>query len=56
MKCPIDKEEFDKAIFYGVETDCCPKCLGLWFEEGELRIAKDEKDEDEKEGLDENEE
>ena len=44
MNCPIDKEEFDKAIFYGVETDYCPKCLGIWFEEEELRIAKDIKD------------
>ena len=33
-------------IFYGVEIDYCPVCLGLWFEENELRWAKDEKDKD----------
>jgi len=44
MYCPICKKELDKAIFYGVEVDFCPTCLGLWFEENELRLAKDEKD------------
>jgi Zn-finger nucleic acid-binding protein len=44
MNCPIDKEELKQAIFYGVEVDFCPTCLGLWFEEEELRLAKDEKD------------
>lgn len=29
-----------------MEVDYCPKCLGLWFEEDELRQAKDEKDND----------
>jgi len=33
-----------KAVFYGTEVDYCPKCLGLWFEQDELRQAKDEKD------------
>lgn len=28
-----------------MEIDYCPKCLGLWFEEEELRLAKDKKDE-----------
>lgn len=44
MNCPIDKAELKQAIFYGVEVDFCPTCLGLWFEEDELRLAKDEKD------------
>lgn len=44
MACPSCKESLEKAIFYGVEIDYCPKCLGLWFEESELRLAKDEKD------------
>ena len=44
MLCPICKIELDKAIFYGVEVDYCPRCLGIWFEEEELRLAKDEKD------------
>ncbi len=46
MKCPIDGEKLEKAIFYGVEIDYCPDCLGSWFEQGELREAKDEKIED----------
>jgi len=44
MECPICKKNLEKSIFYGVEVDYCPKCLGLWFEEDELRLAKDEKD------------
>jgi Zn-finger nucleic acid-binding protein len=44
MNCPICKKELSQAIFYGVEADFCPTCLGLWFEEDELRLAKDEKD------------
>ncbi len=46
MYCPICKKELEQAIFYGVEVDFCPTCLGLWFEEDELRLAKDEKDKD----------
>jgi len=44
MTCPICKTELKKAVFYGVEVDYCPNCLGLWFERDELREAKDEKD------------
>ncbi len=46
MKCPLCKKSLEEAIFYGVEIDYCPKCLGLWFEEEELRWAKDERDKD----------
>lgn len=46
MLCPHCKASLDKAIFYGVEIDYCPNCLGLWFEEDELRLAKDDKDRD----------
>jgi Zn-finger nucleic acid-binding protein len=45
MICPLCKKDLEKAIFYGVEVDYCPTCLGLWFEEDELRLAKDKKDE-----------
>jgi Zn-finger nucleic acid-binding protein len=44
--CPLCKKALDKAIFYGVEVDYCPKCRGLWFEKDELRLAKDDRDED----------
>ena len=46
MTCPSCKAELKKAVFYGVEVDYCPKCLGLWFEQDELSGAKDEKDKD----------
>lgn len=46
MLCPICKKTLEKSILSGVEVDYCPKCLGLWFEEEELRWAKDNKDRD----------
>jgi len=46
MFCPICKIYLDRAILSGVEVNYCPKCLGLWFEEDELRWAKDHKDQD----------
>jgi|TARA_Y100000310_G_scaffold9735_2_gene10501 Zn-finger nucleic acid-binding protein len=44
MICPVCKINLDRTVFYGVEVDYCPKCLGFWFEENELRLAKDYKD------------
>lgn len=42
MKCPgCDREEFANVHIGGVELDFCAYCLGLWFEEDELRRAKD---------------
>ncbi len=46
MSCPICKKELKKALFYNTEVDYCPDCLGLWFDQDELRQAKDEKDKD----------
>lgn len=46
MKCPLCTIKLDKALLSGVEIDYCPKCYGMWFEEDELRLAKDEKDRD----------
>jgi hypothetical protein len=43
-KCPKCKTSLSDTIFNNVEVDYCPKCLGLWFEEEELRLAKDAKD------------
>jgi len=43
-KCPRCKIPLSSTILYGVEVDYCPKCYGLFFEEEELRWAKDEKD------------
>lgn len=44
MQCPNDNEELERALFHNVEVDYCPKCLGIWFDNDELRLAKDEKD------------
>jgi len=44
--CPICKKFLASEIFYNVEVDYCPHCLGLWFDEDELRLAKDAKDKD----------
>ncbi len=46
MICQACKKNLAKAIFYGVEVDYCPECLGLWFEKDELRLAKDMRDRD----------
>jgi len=45
-KCPKCKAYLSDIIFNNVEVDYCPICLGLWFQEQELRWAKDEKDKD----------
>ena len=44
MFCASCKIELEKAIFHKVEIDYCPKCLGIFFEEEELRWAKDTAD------------
>ena len=44
MECPNDKEYLEKILFHNVEVDYCPKCLGIWFDIDELRMAKDDKD------------
>lgn len=44
MICPTDKKTLKQLVVSGVEVDYCPECLGLWFEEEELRLAKDYKD------------
>jgi len=45
MICPVCKKKLEPTIFYGVEVDYCPQCLGMWFEQDELRLAKDKRDE-----------
>ena len=44
MRCPLCNIPLQQALLSGVEVDYCPRCYGLWFEEEELRLAKDEKD------------
>ena len=44
MECPNDNEQLERCLFHNVEVDYCPKCLGIWFDRDELRLAKDDKD------------
>ena len=44
MECPNDHEYLEKVLFHNVEVDYCPRCLGMWFNKDELRLAKDDKD------------
>ncbi|MDD2913477.1 MAG: zf-TFIIB domain-containing protein [Candidatus Pacebacteria bacterium] len=44
FKCPRCNIPLLGRLFHNIEVDNCPKCLGLWFEEDELRLAKDDKD------------
>ena len=44
MECPRCNKKLEKAIFYNTEVDYCPQCLGIFFDEDELRRAKDDRD------------
>jgi len=44
MQCPLCSSSLEKALVSHVEVDYCTRCYGLWFEEDELRQAKDERD------------
>lgn len=45
MNCPKCKVKLEQALFRNTEVDYCPQCLGMFFDEEELRWAKDQKDE-----------
>lgn len=43
--CPHHQDTaLEKAVLASVEVDYCPVCYGLWFDEEELRWAKDERE------------
>lgn len=44
MLCPNKHNELEKVLFHNVEVDYCPECLGIWFDQNELRWVKDDKD------------
>lgn len=44
MECPNDNERLERALFHNVEADYCPRCLGIWFDNDELALAKNDKD------------
>jgi Zn-finger nucleic acid-binding protein len=46
MECPIDGNTLETHTVHSINIEECVQCRGLWFEEGELRKAKDESDPD----------
>ncbi len=40
--CPQCNQEMRKSRVASIEVDECPGCKGLWFDDDELRLAKDE--------------
>lgn len=46
MKCPCCNTDLKRKMIKDVEVDECNKCKGIWFEDDELRKAKDFTDSD----------
>lgn len=46
MQCPEDGSELRTVDYRGVSFEECPRCLGRWFDRGELDRAKDRTDDD----------
>ncbi len=46
MKCPKCSMEMRNSTIEGIEIDDCANCGGIWFDEDELRKAKDRTDAD----------
>lgn len=46
MNCPVCKEPMVNDNIGNVAIDHCKKCNGIWFDQDELREAKDETDSD----------
>lgn len=46
MDCPSCSTELKRKMIKDIEVDECPECKGTWFEEDELRKAKDATDSD----------
>ena len=46
MKCPCCNIDLKNNSIGEVEVDECPKCKGIWFDNDELRKAKDSADPD----------
>lgn len=41
MECPVDGNTLETHTVHSIQIEECVQCKGLWFEEGELRKAKD---------------
>ena len=46
MECPACSTELKRKMMEDIEVDECPECKGTWFEDDELRKAKDSTDPD----------
>ena len=46
MLCPNDNIEMMQRDLEGVQIDECPRCQGIWFDQGELDAAKDAREPD----------
>jgi Zn-finger nucleic acid-binding protein len=46
MDCPSCSTELERRMIREIEVDECPDCKGIWFEDDELRKAKDSADSD----------
>ena len=46
MNCPTCSVALEPELIGDTEVDRCPKCEGVWFEDDELRKAKDSADSD----------
>lgn len=46
MKCPCCNVELKSKMIQDIEVDECNDCKGIWFEDDELRKAKDSTDKD----------
>lgn len=46
MQCPLDGTTLEIHAIQSVNVEECPQCRGLWFEEDQLREAKDEAESD----------
>lgn len=44
--CPSCRRELRSTALGAVQVDECPACRGLWFEDQELRLTKDQSDAD----------
>ena len=42
MQCPKCNDKMEVEKIEDVEIDVCTKCAGVWFDQDELRKAKDQ--------------
>ncbi|MDP3900921.1 MAG: zf-TFIIB domain-containing protein [bacterium] len=43
-RCPHCAVRLEDSLVAGVKIEYCPRCYGMWFEQGELELAQDHRD------------